>query len=122
MRRRRNKALTAAVVLFLFAAAGASATVVQDGEVRVTVLSQIAPYKLPRTGTAPISVFVAGHVASTEGGIPPQLKRMDIKVNQPGLLQSQGLPVCRVPQIKTASTQKALQICAPALIGSGRFW
>src|SRR3954454_23524636 len=103
MRHRRGRALTAAVLLFLFAAAAASATVVQDGEVRVTVLSQIAPYKLPRIAPAPISVFVAGHVASRAGGIPPQLKRMDIKVNRHGLLQSEGLPVCRVPQIKTAT-------------------
>lgn len=122
MRHRRGKSLAAAVTLFLLAAAAASATVVQDGTVRITVLSQVAPYKLPRTGTAPISVFVGGHVASTRGGIPPQLKRMDIKVNRHGLLQSDGLPVCRVSQIKTATTQKALRICAPALIGSGRFW
>ena len=124
MGRSRGKALAALVLpLVLGVVAAASATVVQDGGVRVTVLSQIAPYKLPRAGTAPISVFVAGHVASTTTGmIPPQLKRMDIKVNRHGLLQSKGLPVCRVPQIKTASTQKALEICAPALIGSGRFW
>jgi len=122
MRHRRARALIAAVLLSLFAAAAASATVIQDGEVRVTMLSQIAPYKLPRVDTAPISVFVAAHVASTAGGVPPQLKRMDIKVNRHGLLRSEGLPVCRVSQIKTATSQKALQICAPALIGSGRFW
>src|SRR3954453_1912002 len=122
MRHRRARALIAAVLLSLFAAAAASATVIQDGEVRVTMLSQIAPYKLPRVDTAPISVFVAAHVASTAGGVPPQLKRMDIKVNRHGLLRSEGLPVCRVSQMKTATSQKALQICAPALIGSGRFW
>jgi hypothetical protein len=47
---------------------------------------------------------------------------MDIKVNRHGLLQARGLPACRVSQIRTASTEKALQLCAPALIGSGRFW
>lgn len=100
----------------------AAATVVQDGSVRVTFLAQISPYKLPRTGTAPISVFVAGHVAAPNGGIPPQLRRMKIEVNRHGLLQSRGLPACRVPQIRTATTQRALSLCAPALIGSGRFW
>jgi hypothetical protein len=108
--------------LLTFGAVGAMATVVQDGSVRVTFLAQLSPYKLPRTGTAPISVFVVGHVAASDGGIPPQLRRMQIEVNRHGLLQSRGLPVCRVPQIRTATSQQALNVCAPALIGSGRFW
>jgi hypothetical protein len=103
-------------------ASAASATTVQDGVVRVTALTRIAPYKLPRDKPAPISVFVAGHVESVSGGIPPQLKRMKIDVNRHGLLQSRGLPVCRIPQVQTATTQRALRFCAPALIGSGRFW
>lgn len=121
-RHRRLAAFAVVLAGLVLSAGAASATVVQDGSVRVTILTQIAPYKLPRVGTAPISVFVAGHVASTTGGVPPQLKRMDVKVNRHGLLQSVGLPVCPVARIKTASTRKALQLCTPALIGSGRFW
>lgn len=115
---------TLAVVLALLAlsAAAAGAAVVQRGDLRVTVLAQIAPFKLPRNGTAPISVFVAGHIAATDGGIPPQLQKMDIKVNRHGLLQSLGLPPCPIAKIRTASTGEALQLCTPSLIGSGRFW
>jgi hypothetical protein len=119
---RRTRALLAALIALSLGASGASATVIQDGTLRITLLAQIAPVKLPRTHTAPISVFVAGHVASTTGAIPPQLQRMDIKVNRHGLLQSVGLPVCRIDQIQTATTRKALTLCAPALIGAGRFW
>lgn len=46
-----------AYFIFLFAwvaAASASAAVVQQGNLRITLLSQAMPYKLPRTGTAPI--------------------------------------------------------------------
>lgn len=93
----------------------------KDG-VRVALLGQIAPYRLPRSQPAPISVSIAGHVAATDGGIPPQLRRMKIEVNRHGLLRATGLPVCRIPQIKTATTVRALSICGPALIGSGRFW
>lgn len=116
------KAAIALVVLLGLLAAAASATVVQEGNVRVTILSRVAPYRLPRTGTAPVSVFLAGHVASTRAGIPPQLKRMEIEVNRHGLLQSRGLPSCPIPRIRTATTENALALCAPALIGSGRFW
>ena len=111
----------AALTLGLGATA-ATATVVQDATVRVTFLAQVSPYKLPRTGTAPITVYVAGHVEAPRGGIPPQLQRMEIEVNRHGLLQSEGLPACRIPEISTATTQRALRLCAPALIGSGRFW
>ncbi|MFL5897844.1 MAG: hypothetical protein ACJ76D_05215 [Solirubrobacterales bacterium] len=117
--RRVLMALAALLLVFVATAAG---VVVQDGTLRITVHTQISPTKLPRDAPAPISVFVVGHVASAVGGIPPQLERMDIKVNRHGLLQRQGLPVCRTAQIKTATTQKALRLCAPALIGSGRFW
>ena len=103
-------------------AAIAGAATLQQGGLRITALAQIKPYKLPRQGTAPIAVFVAGHLQSSTGGIPPQLKELKIEVNRHGLLQSRGLAVCRIPEVQPASTQRALDNCSDALIGSGRFW
>lgn len=119
----RGRALAPlAAVALLAAAALAAAAVVQKGNLRITVLSQIQPYKLPRDGTAPIAVFVAGHLDAPQGGIPPQLQKMTVKVNRHGLLQSRGLPACRVPEVQPASTQRALASCTDALVGSGQFW
>jgi hypothetical protein len=101
---------------------GAGAAIVQRDGLRISVLSQILPYKLPRTTTAPIAVFIAGHIATSSGAIPPQLQRMTIKVNRHGLLQSAGLPTCRLSALKATSTDRALAHCADALVGSGRFW
>ena len=95
---------------------------IQQGGLRLTVLAQIQPYELPRTGTAPIGVFVAGHIDTPDGSIPPQLQKMTIKVNRHGLLQSKGLPTCPYERINALSTQDALSNCAEALVGSGRFW
>lgn len=100
----------------------ASAAVIQQDGIRITVLSQIKPFKLPRSEPAPIAVFVAGHVATPSGALPPQLQRMTIKVNRHGLLQSRGLPACSLAQVKTATTGRALEQCEDALVGSGRFW
>jgi hypothetical protein len=100
----------------------ATAAVIQVGGIRITVLSQVMPFKLPREHPAPIAVFVGGHVATSSGELPPQLKRMTIRVNRHGLLQSKGLPTCKLEQVKTASSDLALNLCADALIGSGRFW
>jgi hypothetical protein len=95
---------------------------VQDGGLRVTVLAQIEPEKLPQDKPAPIAIFIAGHLESSNGGIPPQLQSLRIEVNRHGLLQSAGLPVCQVPEVQPASTQRALARCKQALIGSGQFW
>jgi hypothetical protein len=109
-------------VLAIAGASLARGAVVQDQGLRITVLSQIQPFKLPRTGTAPIAVFIAGHIATASGATPPQLQKMTVKVNRHGLLQSKGLPTCTLGRLQPGSTQRALDNCADALVGSGRFW
>jgi hypothetical protein len=117
-----KRALIVAVVALVLGAATAAATVVQSGNLRVTVLSQVLPFKLPRDKPAPIAVFVSGHIAAVDGATPPQLQRMKIRLNRHGLLQARGLPTCSPAEVEASSTQRALDRCAPALIGSGQFW
>jgi hypothetical protein len=106
----------------LGAAGFAGAATIQQGGLRITVQSQIQPYKLPRTGTDPIAVFISGHVGTPSGAIPPQLQKMTVKVNRHGRLQSLGLPTCSLPEVQPASDERALANCGDALVGSGRFW
>jgi hypothetical protein len=119
----RTAAKAGALLAALLAVGGiASATVIQHGNLRVTLLAQVEPPKLPRKTPAPIAVFLSGHVASVDGTVPPQLQRMTIRVNRHGLLQSKGLPHCSLSQIQPGSTAHALEECSDALVGSGRFW
>ena len=118
----RRAGALATVLALLACASLAHASVIQKDNVRITVLSQILPYKLPRKGVAPIAVFVSGHLSEPHGGIPPQLQEMTVEVNKHGLLQSKGLPACPLKRIQPASTQRALESCGDALIGSGQFW
>lgn len=122
MSARGKRALIVATVVLALGAATAAATVVQSANLRVTVLSQVLPFKLPRDKPAPIAVFVSGHIAAVDGTTPPQLQRMKIRLNRHGLLQSRGLPTCPPAEVEASSTQRALDRCAPALIGSGQFW
>jgi hypothetical protein len=117
---RRVGALVAAGALI--SASLATAVTIQQGDLRITALAQVKPEKLPRDHPAPIAVFVAGHLENAEGGIPPQLQKLRIQVNKHGLLQSKGLPFCRIPEVQPATTERALSNCKDALIGSGRFW
>jgi hypothetical protein len=122
--KRRRRALALLLALASLGAIGALAqgAVVQSQGLRITVLSQIQPFKLPRTGTAPIAVFVSGHIATPSGAVPPQLQRMVVKVNRHGLLQSKGLPRCTLAEVQATSTERALSQCGDAVVGSGKFY
>ncbi len=120
--RRRWLLFALAAALLFGGVALTDAAVVQRGNLRITVLSQVEPYKLPRHGTAPIAVFVSGHIATPSKETPPQLQRMTIEVNKHGLLQSRGLPKCTLAKIRTATTDNAIAQCGDALVGSGRFY
>ncbi len=124
--RGRWLAVAATVAILVASAVGlavlASGAVIQRGNLRITVLGQVKPFRLPRKEPAPIAVFIAGHLANTEGGTPPQLQGMTIKVNRHGRIERRGLPVCQLHQIQPATTARAKSICGDALVGSGRFW
>jgi hypothetical protein len=103
-------------------ASSAAATVVRSGDLRITVLGQILPFKLPRGETAPVAVFISGHVDAVGRAPAPQLQKMVVKVNRHGRLRPQGLPTCTIKQIQPGDTNRALANCGDALVGSGRFW
>lgn len=119
---RRGGVAALATTMVLFTCASAPAVTVQSEGLRITALAQVKPYKLPRDKPAPISVFVAGHLQNTKGGVPPQLRGLTIRVNRNGLLQSRGLPICPLSRIQPATTQRAVSECGGAVIGSGQFW
>ncbi len=106
----------------LVLSATAFAAVVQQGTLRISIATQLQPYKLPRTGTAPIKVFIAGHIATSDGSTPPQLQRMQVLINRHGVIDPTAVPSCRLSQLRSASNEEALAHCAGALVGSGHFW
>ena len=95
--------------------------IVQRGHLRVTVKAAFAPHALPRKGVAPIKVSVGARIASTDGGEPPQLRRMTIAINSEGRFDPTGLPVCRLRDIEPATTANALKACRGSLVGEGAF-
>lgn len=121
-RRARRTALGGALLLFGVAALPALAVVVQQDGLRVSITAQLKPYKLPRTGGAPIDVFIGGHIESTDGKTPPQLRRMEVLLNRHGTIHSRGLPHCRLAQLSPSTYDEALRRCGRALVGSGHFW
>jgi hypothetical protein len=120
--RLKRVGLLTILILAAASAAPALAVVIEHGRLRISISAQLKPYRLPRAGRAPIDVFIAGHVASVDGSTPPQLRRMDVKLNRHGLIDGRGLPSCHLGEIATASNDQALSRCKQALVGSGHFW
>jgi hypothetical protein len=115
-----------AVVLTLLVLALVGATVARAqteiiGNLQVAVTASISPKKLPREGRAPVAVSVGWKVATTDGTLPPQLKKLQIEINRNGILDPTGLPVCPYDKIQPASTSRALKNCRSSLVGKGSF-
>lgn len=114
--------LTVAAALALLAwAAPATAELVQKGSVRVSLSGGLTPKRLPRHGTAPISVSIGGKISTTTPGDPPQLQEVAFAFNSAGRLDSHGLPRCRLGHINPSTTQEALLACSSSLVGEGHF-
>lgn len=95
--------------------------VTQEQNLRVAVSGKLSPKKLPREGSAPISVSVGWKIATTDESSPPKLKWLRIEINRNGHFDYTGLPTCPYAKIQPATTQRALANCRSALVGSGSF-
>ncbi|HET6997128.1 MAG TPA: hypothetical protein VFI03_00935 [Solirubrobacterales bacterium] len=117
--RRTLLALTATASLAV--AVPATAEVAQEGTLRVSFEGGIAPHQLPRQGTAPVAVTLAGNIKTTDGADPPQLRTISLAINRNGRLDYKGLPRCNFHQIQPASTVEAKASCKKSLVGKGSF-
>jgi hypothetical protein len=111
-------------VLLVTASVGAA---IARGEVErvenllVSFNGRFLPHALPRDRDAPITVDLNGHIRTTDGSRPPQLRRISIAVNRYGRLSTEGLPTCSTAQLESTSPGLALARCRGALVGRGRF-
>jgi hypothetical protein len=120
-RTKRLGALAIAVVVFATGASLAQAELSAHGDLFVKFSGGIAPDALPRHARAPISVSVAGTVKTLSGDRPPALRQIVVAINRGGRLDTEGLPVCRQREIEPSSTEEAMRVCGPALVGGGSY-
>lgn len=114
-------ALAILVVALVFGASLANAELVERGNLFVKFAGGISPTRLPRQTNAPIGVRVDGTVRTLSGERPPALRWISIAINRGGRIETRGLPRCRRGQIEAVSSARAMAVCGPALVGSGRY-
>jgi hypothetical protein len=92
-----------------------------SGNLFITFNGDIEPEVLPRNERAPVTVWISGQVRTVSGETPPSLRKVTIGINRDGHLETRGLPVCRMGQIATSTSEEALAACGDALVGEGRY-
>jgi hypothetical protein len=118
-----RRSITAVALAFAALASAGTAwgDLVQEGNLRVSFSGGLLPHALPRSRPAPVTVRLSGSVGTVDGSRPPQLREIKIAVNRAGLVSTAGLPTCSAPELQQTSTEAALALCRPALVGHGRF-
>lgn len=116
-----RRALLALTVFLALGAGSARAVSNGEGDLVTRFDGDLSPATLPRATPVPVSVRVAGGVATTSGDPEalPQLQRITVGINRNGKLFDRGLPVCRAGQIQSASEAGARAACGGSIIGSG---
>lgn len=124
---RKFVALTAALcaVLALSAVGFASAAnegpvTVQVGNIKVTADGHFTPKSLSRKKMEPISLFISGKVATTDGTHPPAAKEIVIEADKNGVVNAKGIPTCTAGKLQSTDTKSAEAACGPAIIGEGK--
>lgn len=98
----------------------ATSTTVQRRGVRVSFNSRIRPNRLPRHGSAAVSLGIAVRIAAAAGA-PPALRRVSIEFNRAGRLHPGALPACTVAEIQPSTTAAARAACGRSVVGEGSF-
>jgi hypothetical protein len=92
---------------------------VQQGRFLSSLSAQIAPTKLPRRGTRPVSLRFGATFENLDGSDIPGLKTMTLKLARGGVLNARGLPRCTPAKLAQRNSSLALAACRRALVGKG---
>lgn len=122
MRKQLLWSLALCALVALGAAAIASAekpTVVQAGNLRLTINGGVSPKALPKTKPAPITLNVSGKIENVDGSHPPPLTEVLVDTDRNGSVDARGVPTCKQNQLEAQTTAKAEKVCKAAIVGTG---
>jgi hypothetical protein len=122
MRKRLITTLALGAVLALAVAGIATAekpTIVQAGNLKLTLNGGFTPKALPKSKPAPITLNVSGKIDTIDGKHAPALKEVVVETDKNGSIDVKGLPTCTSGKLQAQDTAHAEAICKKAIIGSG---
>jgi len=94
-------------------------TVVQAGNLKLTLNGGFSPKALPKNKPAPITLNVSGKIQTVDGSHIPAVKEIIVETDKNGSIDVKGLPTCTASKLQAQDTAHAEKICKTAIIGSG---
>lgn len=118
----RRGILAACVLGALAVASGASGegALVEVDNLVLRADGSFQPRQLPKAKFTPIEFQGHARIASKDGSRPLPVRRVVVNFDHDGRLSAGGLPTCSPQRIASASVEEARQLCANAIVGSGR--
>ncbi len=122
--RKSTRSAIAGVALFVLAAASVAfgagpATVVRAGNMVLRLNGGITPEALPKDRFAPLKVHASGELKTIDGTHPPALEEANLETDRDVVVSVDGLPTCRIDQLRAVDTKRAEAACGDAVIGRG---
>jgi len=113
-------ALGAAIAVSMTAVAFAEPpTVVEVGNLILTLNGGVKPTSLPKNKLAPITLNVEGGIATKDGSQPPALKEAVVLTDKNGTINAKGLATCTASKLQAEDTAQAKKACPKAIVGEG---
>jgi hypothetical protein len=110
----------AALAIAAAFATSAIAERAQYGNLIVSLRGGIAPKKLPRGHAAPVTVYLAGGVQTSDRAPLPRVNSIKLELAWRGELNTDGLAVCPKSRLNSTDPQQAMESCGEAFVGSGK--
>lgn len=94
-------------------------TIVQAGNLKITLNGGFSPKALSKTKPTPITLNVSGKIDTVDGTHRPAMKEAVVETDKNGSIDVKGLPTCTSGKLQAQDTAAAEAICRKAIIGSG---
>jgi len=108
-------------VIALLAMSGAAlALVLRSGSIEVIADGGFSPTTLPKHEFAPITIHGEGKIGTTDGTLPPILKKLNVWYDKHGEVVTKGLPYCTRGKLAATTAKQARKVCAGSIVGEGQ--
>lgn len=108
------------VVALLAMSGAALAIVFGTGNIKVEAEGGFTPTTLPKHDFAPITIHGEGKIGTTDGSLPPILKKLNVWYDKHGEVVTKGLPYCTPGKLAATTSKTARKVCAGSIVGEGR--
>ena len=106
-------------IALLMMSGAALAIVLHEGTLEVVGEGGFSPTSLPKRETAPITLHGEGRIGTTDGSLPPILKKLTVWFDKHGAVVTKGLPYCTKGKLAATTTATARKVCAGSIVGEG---